>query len=121
MTRQQQGSVPVPLRGSQELLHYIMALIAINATEINMMNFKAINLTKLEDMNFQMPCLFFISEMEKIYLFSKLSLPVKSIAVELEDSFGESILCKSRTSSDGIDENASLDKYKTKTSYYPNE
>lgn len=37
-------------------------------------------------------------------------LPVKSIAVGLEDTFAESILCKSGTNSDGIEENASLDK-----------
>ena len=37
-------------------------------------------------------------------------LPVKSNAVGLEDSFAESILCKSGTNSNGIAENASLDK-----------
>lgn len=39
------------------------------------------------------------------------SLPVKSKAVGLETSFAESILFKSATSSWGIDEKASLDKY----------
>jgi hypothetical protein len=45
-----------------------------------------------------------------MYCFDKLYLPVKSIAVGLKDSFEESILCKSGTRSDGIDEKASLDK-----------
>jgi hypothetical protein len=48
--------------------------------------------------------------MKKMYCFDMLYLPVKSIAVGLKDSFEESILCKSVTRSDGIDEKASLDK-----------
>lgn len=40
-----------------------------------------------------------------------LLLPVKFTADGLIDSFEESILCKSWTSSGGIEEKASLDKY----------
>ena len=47
----------------------------------------------------------FTSTVHKIDL-----LPVKFNAVGLEDSFAESILCKSGTNSDGIEEKASLDK-----------
>lgn len=41
---------------------------------------------------------------------NKLPLPVKSIAVGLEDSLGDIILCKSGTNSGGILEKVSLDK-----------